>query len=125
MGAMTQQPVRWRQSVAPLTWARGLVIVGLFVAAVLVAKTCQQAQVRVTQDGAIATARKRIDFTPTRTQIRLVRQGINSRPFWAVSFSIPKRDRSGYDRVATVRVDANSGKVAAVNSPKGAQPASP
>ena len=38
---------------------------------------------------------------------RLVRQGLNARPYWAVSFSAG-------DKVTTVRVDANTGTVAAV-----------
>jgi hypothetical protein len=50
-----------------------------------------------------------------QSQVRLVRQGINARPFWAVSFSIPAADGDGYARVTTVRVDANTGTVEAVN----------
>ena len=89
-------------------------LVALFAVTVLVAQTCQRAQVRLTKDQAIATARTQADFRPTQTQVRLVRQGINSRPFWAVSLSIPLgNDR--YERLTTVRVDANTGKIAAVN----------
>lgn len=80
----------------------------------LVAQTCQQAQVRLTKEQAIATARKQVDFRPTQTQVRLVRQGVNSRPYWAVSLSIPLGEER-YARLTTVRVDANTGKVAAVN----------
>ena len=41
----------------------------MFVGAVLlvafvVAQTCQKDQIRVTKDGAIATAKRQIDFTP-------------------------------------------------------------
>lgn len=79
----------------------------------------------MTQERALVTARKQIDFTPNRTQIRLVRQGINSRPIWAVSLSIARGSSGGYERVATVRIDANTGKVVAVNRPKGAQPGGP
>ncbi len=32
-----------------------------------------------------------------RTQIRLVRQGLNAHPFWAVSFSVPAPSGDGYD----------------------------
>jgi peptidase YpeB-like protein len=90
-------------------------VVVLFVATLLAAQTCQQSQVRVTQEQAIATARERAGFTPERTQIRLVRQGLTGDPYWAISFSVPARSGDGYARLTTVRVDANSGKVEAVN----------
>ena len=50
-----------------------------------------------------------------QTQVRLVRQGLTAHPFWAVSFSVPAASGDGYTRLATVRVDANTGEVAAVN----------
>jgi hypothetical protein len=95
-------------------WRRGLVLVALFLAIVVVAQTCQQSQVRLTKEQAVATAREEVDFRPTQTQVRLVRQGLNSRPYWAVSLSIPT-GVNRYSRLTTVRVDANSGEVAAVN----------
>ena len=91
-----------------------LAVAVLFVATLLVAKSCQQAQIRVSQERALATARTQINFRPEQTQIRLVRQGIVSKPYWAVSFSIP-REGGGYSRITTVRINANTGKVAAVN----------
>jgi hypothetical protein len=49
-----------------------------------------------------------------------VRQGLNARPYWAVSLSVPGEDSDSFRRLATVRVDANTGKVAAVTqSPPG------
>lgn len=83
--------------------------------AFVVAQTCQKDQVRVTKDSAIATAKRQVDFTPTRTQIRLLRQGLNSRPNWIVSLSIPRKGASlntqEFRELAVVRVDANTGKV--------------
>ena len=79
------------------------------------AQSCQQAQIRVSKERAIATARPQAGFVPERTQVRLVRQGLNGHPFWAVSFSVPAPSGDGYARVTTVRVDANKGTVAAVN----------
>jgi hypothetical protein len=83
--------------------------------AFVVAQTCQKDQVRVTKDSAIATAKRQVDFTPTRTQIRLLRQGLNSRPNWIVSLSIPRKGASlntqEFRELAVVRVDANNGKV--------------
>jgi hypothetical protein len=94
---------------------RAVIVLGaVFVLALVFSQSCQQAQVRISQRQAIATARERVSFAPERTQIRLVRQGLESRPFWAISLSIPAPDGSE-GRVATVRVDANTGKVEAVN----------
>ena len=92
-----------------------MALAALFVVTFVVAQTCQQRQVRISEQQAVATARRVIDFRPTRTQVRLVRQGLNGRPFWAVSLSIPSRRGQGFERLATVRVDANTGKLAAIN----------
>jgi hypothetical protein len=98
---------------------RGVVlIVVLFVGALVFSRSCQGSQVRLSQRQAVATAQRQVDFTPQRTQIRLVRQGITAHPYWAVSFSIPGANGS-FKRVTTVRVDANTGKVAAVNREAG------
>jgi hypothetical protein len=85
----------------------GLVLVGAFV----FAQTCQKDQIRVSKEQAIETAHDQVSFTPQRTQIRLLRQGINSKPFWIVSLSIPGRTEDTFKRIAVVRVDANNGKV--------------
>ena len=92
---------------------RVLAFVGLLVVTVLVANSCQQSQVRFSQDQAVTLARKQVDFQPTRTQVRLVRQGIQSRPVWAVSLSVPTGPDK-FDRLAVVRVDANTGKIVSV-----------
>jgi Peptidase propeptide and YPEB domain len=83
----------------------------VLVAAFVFAQTCQKDQVRISKDDAIATAREQVSFTPERTQIRLLRQGINSHPFWIVSLTIPGKTEDTFERIAVVRVDANSGKV--------------
>jgi hypothetical protein len=90
-------------------------VVALVAATAFATQSCQQSQVRVTQERAIATARPEAGFTPERTQIRLVRQGLTAHPYWAISFSVPARSGDGYDKLTTVRVDANSGEVEAVN----------
>jgi hypothetical protein len=49
--------------------------------------------------------------------VRLLRQGIGSRPYWIVSLSIPASkdlNTQVFKELAVVRVDANSGKVADV-----------
>ena len=80
----------------------------LFALTFVVAQSCQQSQVRIDQQRAVEIARPKAGFTPERTQVRLVRQGLNGTPFWAVSFS-------GGGRVTTVRIDADKGTIAAVN----------
>ena len=80
---------------------------------VFAANSCQQAQVRLSKEQAIATARTEAGFAPERTQIRLVRQGLTGRPYWAISFSVGGPDI--YTKLTTVRIDANTGSVEAVN----------
>jgi hypothetical protein len=87
----------------------------VLVAAFAVSQTCQKDQVRISKDAAMATAREQVDFRPTRTQVRLLRQGLNAKPNWIVSLSIPKAgepiDTQEFDELAVVRIDANTGKV--------------
>lgn len=90
-------------------------MLALIVATAVAAQSCQQAQVRVSQERAIATARAEAGFTPERTQIRLVRQGLTGRPYWAISFSVPAASGEGYAKITTVRVDANTGEIDSVN----------
>ena len=93
---------------------RVAVIAVVLVLAFVAAQTCQKSQIRVEKEDAIATARERVDFTPTRTQIRLLRQGIASKPYWIVSLSIPTDRKDVFRELALVRIDANSGKVDSV-----------
>jgi hypothetical protein len=90
------------------------VIIGVLALAFVAAQTCQQSQIRFTQEQAIATAKERIDFTPDRTQVRLVRQGIASEPFWVVSLSVAGERSGEFSELALVKIDANNGKVDSV-----------
>ena len=90
-------------------------MVGLAALTFVASRSCQQDQIRITKQQAIVTAERQVQFDPTRVQIRMLRQGLNSRPNWVVSLSIP---RSGavtaeqqFKELALVRVDANTGKV--------------
>ncbi|MGH2589184.1 MAG: PepSY domain-containing protein [Actinomycetota bacterium] len=90
-------------------------VVAVLLFAFFVARSCQQDQIRITEEQAIATAEEQIEFTPEETQIRLLRQGIDTRPFWIVSLSIPKGEREDrFSRLALVHIDANTGKVTKV-----------
>jgi hypothetical protein len=78
-------------------------------------RSCQQDQIRISKEQAIATAERQIQFDPTRVQVRMLRQGLNSRPNWVVSLSIPENGaitpEQKFKELALVRVDANTGKV--------------
>jgi hypothetical protein len=88
-----------------------LLLVGVLVAALVVARECQQSQVRISEEQAIATARREVDFTPRRTNVRMLRQGITSSPYWFVNLSVPGREPGSTSRLSVVKVDANTGKV--------------
>jgi hypothetical protein len=98
-----------------------LVIVLVLGAAFAFAQTCQKEQVRVSKEQAIQTARAQVSFEPELTQIRMLRQGLNSKPFWIVSLSIPGETEGTFKRIAVVRIDANSGKVEDVELGRPAQ----
>ena len=68
----------------------------------------------VEKEEAISIAQAAIDFEPTRTTIRLVRQGIGGTAVWAVSFSIPAPGGT-FERLTTVVVHAGTGEVVEVN----------
>ena len=92
-----------------------MVVLAIFALSAVFAQTCQQSQVRLTKQQAITRAEQQVSFHPTFEQVRLVRQGINSRPFWAVSLSVP--DGAGrFSELTVVRIDANTGKVDSVNN---------
>ncbi len=101
---------------ARLTRRGVLAFVALLAVTVVAAQSCQKSQVRLSKEQAIERARPDAGFTPERTQVRLVRQGLNGHPYWAVSFAVPAPSGNDeYTKLTTVRVDANNGKVVAVN----------
>jgi hypothetical protein len=96
------------------TWVRVGVIVAVLVLAFVVAQTCQKSSIRLDKNQAIAKAEDQIDFTPKSTQVRLLRQGVPSKPFWVVSLSRPGKTEGTFSALAVVRIDANTGKVETV-----------
>ena len=93
----------------------GVVVVVLALAFVA-AQTCQKSQIRLNKDQAITKAEQQVDFTPQRTQIRLLRQGLNSKPYWIVSLSRPGKAPGSFSELAVIRIDANTGKVVSVRT---------
>ena len=110
-----------RRSPQPV-WLRVGVIAVLLVLTFVAAKSCQQSQIRITKDQAIASAERRVSFEPTRVQVRMLRQGLASRPFWVVSLSVPRQGTQVFDELAVVRVNANTGKVVDVSVQRDAPP---
>ena len=95
------------------TWQKVGLVVVLLVVTFVVARSCQQAQVRITSEQAVTTAERQIPFEPTRVQVRMLRQGVTSQPVWVVSLSVPRGgvNTKVFDELAVVRVNANNGKV--------------
>jgi hypothetical protein len=91
------------------------VIVALVAATFAASRTCQKDQIRLTKDQAIAKAEDQVDFEATRKQVRFIRQGLGSRPFWVVSLSVPFQgdplNAQRFKKLAVVEIDANTGKV--------------
>jgi hypothetical protein len=96
------------------TWVRATVIFGVLVVAFVAAQTCQKSSIRLDKNQAIAKATQQVDFTPKRTQVRMLRQGLTSRPYWMVSLSRPGKRKGTFSRLAVIRINANTGKVETV-----------
>jgi hypothetical protein len=88
-------------------------VTGVLIAAFAVSQTCQKSQIRITKEQAIARAEARVDFKPTNRQVRLLRQGVQSSPFWMVSLSIPRQNGT-FKELAVVQMNANTGKITKV-----------
>jgi hypothetical protein len=93
------------------TWLRAAVIFGVLIVAFVAAQTCQKSSIRLDKDQAIAKATRQVDFTPKRTQIRLLRQGLASKPYWMVSLSRPGKVQGTFSKLAVFRINANTGKL--------------
>jgi hypothetical protein len=99
------------------TWPRIAVVAAVFVFAFFFARSCQQDQVRISEEQAVAIAENQVDFEPEHVQIRLLRQGLNSKPFWFVVLSVPTpKNESDFAKLVQFRVDANTGDVVPVDS---------
>jgi hypothetical protein len=107
---------RWgnRLTAGGPAWVRPAVIIGVLIVAFVAAQTCQKSSIRLDKQQAIAKAEQQVDFTPKRTQIRLLRQGLTSQPYWIVSLSRPGKSEGTFSELAVVRINANSGKVETV-----------
>jgi hypothetical protein len=85
----------------------------LILLALLLTRVLGHGNAKISEERAVATARPYAGFTPEGHNIRLVRRGIPSRPFWAISFWI-KNDAGDPTRVTVVLVNADTGDVTEV-----------
>jgi hypothetical protein len=90
------------------------VIVSVLLLAFVAAQTCQKSSVRLDKNQAIAKARAQVSFTPKRIQVRLLRQGVPSKPFWIVSLSRPGKRPGTFSALAVIRINANTGKIESI-----------
>jgi len=107
---------RWGTRLTPdqPVWVRVAVLLAILGLAFVAAQTCQKSQIRFNKDQAIAKAERQVAFTPKRTQIRLLRQGLDSKPYWIVSLSTAGQRAGTFTNLTVVRIDANTGKVASI-----------
>jgi hypothetical protein len=82
--------------------------------ALVVSRGCIGRGSEISEEEAIAIARREVPYEPDRTQVRFIRRGApQARAFWAVSLSTV--DSQGQlDRVTVVVVDARTRAVAEV-----------
>ena len=90
----------------------GLVVIAIaLVGAFLVSRGCQRTQVRISKDQAIALGQRQLDFKPQDHSVRMVLRGIPPKRWWAVSYFIRKPHSSGYRKLETLLINANTGKI--------------
>ena len=93
-----------------LVFRIGALLAVLFVAFVST-KSCARQQHSISQDEAVAIARKQIDFEPSTYQVKYLPQGLPPVYYWAVNFA--KENESGQIvHTEVVLVNANTGTVA-------------
>ena len=93
-------------------------LLGVLLLALLVSRGCGSSGDDISKEEAIAIAKREIAYRPDRTQVRLLRRGFQSRPFWAVSLATV--DSHGrLDRVTVVLVDARTSEVEEVRTTAG------
>ena len=93
-----------------MTWPRVGFMVGLLAVGLVLTRVLGRTRPHVSEAKAVQIARPKVDFTPQGHNIRLVRRGIPSRPYWVISFWI-RNSTGGYKRITVVLVDSDNGRV--------------
>lgn len=88
-------------------------MVGVLALAFIVARACTKQEIRISDQEAVAIAKRQIDYKAERVQVRLVRRGVKSRPYWAVSLSQVGPGNLPVN-ITVVLVDARTKEVAQV-----------
>ena len=89
------------------------IVLAVLVAAFLVSKSCGSVGDEISQEQAVTIAREQIDYKPDRVMVRLLKQGLKSRPYWAVSLAT-YTDTGALERATVVVIDAKSGEVSRI-----------
>ncbi len=84
-------------------------LLAVLLAAFLATKSCASHDDRISQQKAIEIAKREVDFTPDKVQVRYLPQGVPPVYYWAVSLYTVKNGRP--DRVEVVVVNATTGEV--------------
>jgi peptidase YpeB-like protein len=92
------------------------ILLAVLLIAFVASRSCASVGNRISQDEAVAIAKKQVDYVPEKVQVRLLKRGIQSRPFWAVSLSTVAPNGS-LERVTVVVIDARSGRVDEIRTP--------
>jgi hypothetical protein len=74
---------------------------------------CASRSGEISREEAIAIATKEVDYRAERTQVRMLRRGVQSRAYWAVSLSTVD-DQGDFERVTIVVIDARTREVTEV-----------
>lgn len=89
------------------------ILVAVLLAALLVTRTCGATETEITKEQAIKIARSAVDFEPNTEMVRLLKRGLDSEPFWAVSLSTKQSDQT-LENVTVVVIDADTGEIAEI-----------
>jgi len=90
-----------------------LILAAVLLVALLVAKTCGSTETKLGQDEAVAIARQAVTFEPNLVQVRFIKRGFQSRPYWAVSLSQRQPD-GRLENVTVIVIDATTGDITEV-----------
>jgi hypothetical protein len=82
----------------------------VLIAALLFSRGCGSKGRDVSQDEAVALARKEVSFDPDRYQIRFLQRGVPPHPYWGVSF-YDVGPSGAPTKVELYLVDATTGEV--------------
>lgn len=86
------------------------ILLAVLIVAFISMKSCSRQHNNVTQDEAVAIARKAIDFEPDDYQVRYLPQGVPPVYYWAVNFSTVNQNGQ-VNHTQVVLVNATTGEV--------------